>query len=221
VHDSQRNARCCQEPHVSTAISKALPLGHPPDHLWALTFGLPTGADGELRSGALPISAAGFGGGDRNLGQIAFGLFRRGAFCEASAFARFLFATLKKYRRQRPMVLMGCLVSDGGVHGPSPRIMNAPRPRTRLLITRVSGWLIHALTRRARFVASGRRHWAIFETLQAALPEGAFHRDRDWGAYFAMDRRQPLGPRATAYEAIVFAKGPLRADPASAAVRYA
>ncbi|WP_138924785.1 2,3-bisphosphoglycerate-independent phosphoglycerate mutase [Sulfitobacter sp. BSw21498] len=165
--------------------------------------GLPQGQMGNSEVGHTNIGAGRVVAMD--LGQIDLAI-EEGAFAKHQPLLDFI-ATLKKTGGTAH--LMG-LVSDGGVHGHLTHMIAA----VHAICDHGVPVVIHALTD-GRDVAP-RSALGYFETLQAALPEGASIATV-LGRYFAMDRDNRWDRVAKAYEAIVLAKG--RAAPtASAAV---
>ena len=165
--------------------------------------GLPQGQMGNSEVGHTNIGAGRVVAMD--LGQIDLAI-EEGAFAKHQPLIDFI-ATLKKTGGTAH--LMG-LVSDGGVHGHLTHMIVA----VHAICDHGVPVVIHALTD-GRDVAP-RSALGYFETLQAALPEGASIATV-LGRYFAMDRDNRWDRVAKAYEAIVLGKG--RAAPtASAAV---
>ena len=165
--------------------------------------GLPQGQMGNSEVGHTNIGAGRVVAMD--LGQIDLAI-EEGAFAKHQPLIDFI-ATLKKTGGTAH--LMG-LVSDGGVHGHLTHMIVA----VHAICDHGVPVVIHALTD-GRDVAP-RSALGYFETLQAALPDGASIATV-LGRYFAMDRDNRWDRVAKAYEAIVLGKG--RAAPtASAAV---
>ena len=165
--------------------------------------GLPQGQMGNSEVGHTNIGAGRVVAMD--LGEIDLAI-EEGAFAKHQPLIDFI-ATLKKTGGTAH--LMG-LVSDGGVHGHLTHMIVA----VHAICDHGVPVVIHALTD-GRDVAP-RSALGYFETLQAALPDGASIATV-LGRYFAMDRDNRWDRVAKAYEAIVLGKG--RAAPtASAAV---
>jgi len=155
--------------------------------------GLPQGQMGNSEVGHTNIGAGRVVAMD--LGQIDLAI-EEGAFATHQPLLDFV-ETLKQTGGTAHV--MG-LVSDGGVHGHLTHMIAA----VRALRAQGIPVVIHALTD-GRDVAP-RSALGYFETLQAALPDGATIATVS-GRYYAMDRDNRWDRVAKAYEAIVQGKG--------------